>query len=182
MLNFRSQELLKMMHQMKDETRDNWINPFGGSEDLVSLSTAVAAPKEITDDLLMAKQRGQVAYKKIRDERLEKDPADVKFHDPLLKHKLKTFADLGKKKKHIKGTGKKIILKADCKLFGQMILIAQSRKDLSMKYVLCHPLGPLPWSLATPEGQPQKINNAALAKSLKKGFLLLNTFQGHLQP
>ena len=30
-----------------------------------------------------------------------------------------------------------------------------------MKEVLCHPLGPLPWSLATPEGTLRKTNKAA---------------------
>ena len=39
-----------------------------------------------------------------------------------------------------------------------------------MKDILCHPLGPLPWSLATSEGQPLKTNKAALGKSLQKGI------------
>ena len=38
-----------------------------------------------------------------------------------------------------------------------------------MKNVLCHALGPLPWSLATPDGQPRKTNKAVLAKELQKG-------------
>ena len=50
-----------------------------------------------------------------------------------------------------------------------MILIAQTRKDLCMSDVLRHSLGPLPWSLATPDGQPRKNNEAALAKALQKG-------------
>lgn len=37
-----------------------------------------------------------------------------------------------------------------------------------MKAVLCHPLGPLPWSLATPEGNLQKTNKAALAREMQR--------------
>ena len=48
-----------------------------------------------------------------------------------------------------------------------MIVIAESR-DLQMKEVLSHPLGPLPWSLATPDGLMRKTNKASLAKELQK--------------
>ena len=47
-----------------------------------------------------------------------------------------------------------------------MILFASSRK-LSMKEVLKHPLGPIPWSLANIDGVPKKINKAALARKLE---------------
>ncbi|KAK3713974.1 hypothetical protein QZH41_005643 [Actinostola sp. cb2023] len=48
-----------------------------------------------------------------------------------------------------------------------MIVIAQSR-NLSMNEVLVHPLGPLPWSLATPDGSLRKTNKATLAKELQR--------------
>ncbi|XP_068232399.1 uncharacterized protein [Palaemon carinicauda] len=47
-----------------------------------------------------------------------------------------------------------------------MILVASSRK-LSMKEVLKHPLGPVPWSLANTDGSPRKTNKAALARKLE---------------
>ena len=48
----------------------------------------------------------------------------------------------------LQGSNKKeVILKADKELFGQMILVAES-KQLHMDDVLVHPLGPLPWALA----------------------------------
>ncbi|KAL9977295.1 hypothetical protein ACROYT_G014685 [Oculina patagonica] len=37
-----------------------------------------------------------------------------------------------------------------------------------MRDVLSHPLGPLPWSLATPDGLLRKTNKASLAKELQK--------------
>ena len=48
-------------------------------------------------------------------------------------------------------TGKKIILKADKNLFSITTIVAQSRQ-LDMKEVFSHPLGPIPWSLSTADG------------------------------
>ena len=59
------------------------------------------------------------------------------FYDPIKKLKLKTFSSL-KKGTVIKGTEKEIVLKADNRVFGHMLLIAQNRK-LDMKQVLCYP-------------------------------------------
>lgn len=49
----------------------------------------------------------------------------------------------------------------------QIILVAESRQ-ISLKGVLCYPLGPLPWALATPDGKMRKTCKSALAKQLLK--------------
>ena len=49
-----------------------------------------------------------------------------------------------------------------------MIVVAEARQ-LSMKEVLSHPLGPLPWSLAAPaDGSLKKTAKSSLAKELQK--------------
>ena len=48
-------------------------------------------------------------------------------------------------------------MKADRRLFGNMVLIDQSRK-LEMRDVMSHPLGPLPCE----DGTMEKTNKAAL--------------------
>ena len=58
------------------------------------------------------------------------------------------------------------MLKSDNKLFGHMVLVALLRK-LSMRDVLKHPLGPIPWSLANTDGTPKKTNKVALARKLE---------------
>ena len=51
-------------------------------------------------------------------------------------------------------------------LKSEMLLVASSR-NLNMKEVLKHPLGPLPWSLANCDGTMKKTNEAALARKLE---------------
>lgn len=75
--------------------------------------------------------------------------------------------------------GQQIILKADRNLFAHMIVIAQSR-EIPIKEVLAHPLGPLPWSLANSDGSLRKTNKAALARELEKMCHQQKTFL-HLQ-
>ena len=58
-------------------------------------------------------------------------------------------------------------MQADRNLFGHMILVAENRK-LKMNDVLAHPLGPLPWALASGDGSLRKTNKAALARELER--------------
>lgn len=143
-----------------------WINPFHQNEDLVSISTAKAATRDIASDLMHAREIGELSYATFKEERLEKDPPVKKFHEPMKTTKLKTFANMCKKKV-VKSKGKEIILRADRSLFGRIIVMAQQR-SISMEDVLSHPLGPLPWAMSTPEGFLRKTNKAALAATLQK--------------
>ena len=151
------------------ETLHNWVNPFEAERDeLVSLSSAAAVTDEITADLTKAEELGEAAYQTFKTERLEANPPIKQFHDTLPKLKLKTFSDMTKKQRKVSANGKQMILKADRKLFGQMILIAQTRKTLSMKEVLTHPLGPVPWSLANEDGSIRKTNKSVLSREVHK--------------
>lgn len=50
-----------------------------------------------------------------------------------------------------------------------MAIIAEQRK-VDMKTVLSYPLGPLPWSLVTPDGLMRKITMSKLMEVLTKDF------------
>lgn len=148
--------------------QNTWLNPFDPDlQDLVCLSTGKVATPDIEHDLLCAKDAGEEAYKTFREQRLQSDPPKVKFHDKLKKLKMKTFSHLNKTVTIKNGRNQEVILKADRRLFAQMIIVAESR-NLQMREVLSHPLGPLPWSLATPDGLLRKTNKASLAKELQK--------------
>ena len=80
------------------------------------------------------------------------------FHHTLTKQKLKTISDHNKTKKVKQSKGNKTVLHADRNLFAQMMIITESRQ-LQMQEVLCHPLGPLPASLATSNDLPRKTKH-----------------------
>jgi len=137
----------------------NWLSPFSPEHgELVSLSTAAEAPSEVAKDLLEVYKVGEEAYQTFMQERLQEDVPSMQFHEKVTKTKLKTFSDIRKKS---------CSLKADRRLFGQMVIIAESRK-LQMRDVLAHPLGPLPWALANGDGSLHKTNKTALARELEK--------------
>ena len=141
---------------------NNWTDPFGHSSEVVCLSTGASASPDISRDLLTAQEKGNKAYLVFQEKRLDKQ--EVPFFDPLPKLNLKTFDN--KKKATRKATNKEIVLKSDRKLFGHMLLVASSRQ-LDMKDVFQHPLGPLPWTLANDDGSLKKTNKSALARKLE---------------
>ena len=62
--------------------------------------------------------------------------------------------------------GKDVILKADRRLFGNMVLVATSR-NLDIREVLKHPLGPLSWALSYCVGTLKKTNKSTLARHIE---------------
>ena len=144
--------------------------------DIISISTAASAPDNVVHDLLNAYAIGERKYAKFKEERLEASPPIVKFHDRIPKQNLKTLSDINKKKKVVRVSGKEIILRADKNLFGNMLIIAQGRK-LDMKEVLSHPLGPIPWTLAHPDGSLRSTTKSELKRSLEKNAIPGESFK-----
>ena len=107
--------------------------------------------------------QGDQAYAAFQANRLEKQCQQ--FYDRLPKLQLKKFSTI-KKQQKIKASNKETILKADNRLFGQMILVASTR-NLNMQQVLQYPLGPLPWSLANCDGTMKKNPKAVLSRKLE---------------
>ena len=116
------------------------INPFSEKQELVRISTAKVAPKDITSDLMRAYEIGEQSYATFKNERLEKDPPAKKFYDTMKTNRLKTFSSMCKKKE-VKSSGRAIILKADRSLFGR-ISDGTSTQSLDRR----HPL-PSAWSI-----------------------------------
>ena len=71
------------------------------------------------------------------------------------------------KSKKTKAATTDVVIKADGKLFAEMVVIAQHRR-MNMKKVLQYLLGSLSWSLVTPDGAPAKTTKASLLHSLEK--------------
>ena len=112
------------MQSIVEILESNWTNPFSNDpSDLVNISTGAVAPPNICMDLLGAQQNGENAYS-LRVKKLEEG---VGFYEPIPKLKVKTFSN-PRKAASAKATSKEIVLKADNRLFGHMLLIAQNRK------------------------------------------------------
>ena len=62
------------------------LNPFSPDlQNLVCLSTGKVASSEVQDDLLRPKDVGEELYKASREQRLECDPPNIKFHYSMKK-------------------------------------------------------------------------------------------------
>ena len=129
----------KSTQAIVDLLESSWMNPFSTQSELISISTASAAPPKVKHNLMNAKDKGEKAYDEFRKVRFG-EKASKDFYDRQSKQ-LKTFSDLRKSKK-TKVPGIDIIIKADRRLFGNMVLVVTSH-NLDMKEVLQHPLGPL---------------------------------------
>ena len=140
------------------------INPFQPSEELFSLTSGMTANQEVTTDLLQAYEKGSNAMQEFFQERLLSN--EVSFYDTLSRLNLKTFTTMQKSKK-VKVSGREVNLKADRNLFAKMIVIAQTC-HISLKEVLKHCLGPIPWSLAHSDGTLAKTSKSKLQELLEK--------------
>ena len=104
--------------------------------------------KQMTSDLLQAHEKGNNAMKRFMQERII--TSTIPFHNTLQKMNLKTFSFMHKSEK-LKVCGREVSLKIHRNLFAKMIVIAQAH-HVSLKIVLKHSLGPVPWSSANPDG------------------------------
>ena len=147
------------------EVISNWTDPFEPSEELTSLSSGCVVTETIKSDLLAAKGKGTEALTAFVENRLLSDSTG--FFDTLPKLKLGTFRD-AHKKTTVSKEGKAVILRTDRNLFARLLVIGQSRQ-MDLRQLLVHELGPLPWSLALFDGTLVKTNKAALPKLLEDG-------------
>jgi hypothetical protein len=81
-----------------------------------------------------APQKGDEAYQQIQNSRLQKTEG---FYETIKKSRLKMFGEV--QNKSVKGTSKEIILKADGRLFGNIIIIAKNRQ-LDIHPVFSYPI------------------------------------------
>ena len=143
----------------------NWMNPFTpDSQSICSLSSGCQATPEVEHDLLAAHSKGLEACKNFVASHLVEQ--STPFFDPSPKMKLRTMKSLTVKKT-VKTSNGVIQLRADRSLFARLTIIAQT-SSMDMRLVLSFPLGPLPWSLACPDGAPVKTNKAKLLHYLEK--------------
>ena len=147
-------------------TLTTWHNPFTDDPDepMSNISSGVTAPEAVSEALLCAYTTGEQAFANFVQHRLVN--GTVPFHDVLPKLKLETFSSLTKTSR-VTVKGKDVIVRADRNFFARMLVVAQSRA-MDLRRVFQFSLGPLPWSLATPDGQLAKTTKSTLLNLLEK--------------
>ena len=143
----------------------SWQDPFKDSDGLINIASGFAASDAVCHDLLSAADIGESALKDFIEQRLA-EGSTCSFHDTLSQMQLNTFSSM-LKQSSVKVDKVKMVLKADRGLFARMVVMAQTRL-LDLRQVLTFELGPLPWSLATPDGCPSKIQKSKLLDLLEK--------------
>ena len=148
----------------------NWRNLFEPSVELLSISSGYVASESMKQGLLLAKEKGTTALTAFAEERLVTNSTG--FFQTLPKLKLGSFRD-AQKKTSVTAGDRNVIIRADRNLFARLLVIGQSRQ-MDLKELLTHELGPLPWSLASSDGSLAKTNKAILSKELENGVECLS--------
>ncbi|KAL8593158.1 hypothetical protein ACOMHN_009813 [Nucella lapillus] len=144
----------------------SFMNPFSVEEPgLYCLSSGMPAPESVQEALLSADTRGKEAFNIFITERLVNKT--LSFHAPLKKVGLKTFASVHKTKTVRASSNKTIQVAAQRDIFGQLMMISQEN-NINLQKVMCYPLSPIPWSMATPDGMPAKTDKSKLMQLLEK--------------
>ena len=149
------------------EVISQWRNPFEMADNLVSLSSGSITSSALKEDQLKAEEKGKSALVSFVQDRLTNSA--VGFFETLPRLKLGKFGEV---KKTVNQGGKSFVLQADRNLFARLLVIGQSRQ-IDLRDLLTHELGPVPWSLATYDGSLAKTNKSVLAKLLEDGVEIL---------
>ena len=148
-----------------------WQPIFSSSEAIISLSSGINASEEVQNDLLNAGSVEKTKSEGFIDNRIKKN--SIGFYDLIKKNQLKTFSAM-KQVKKLNVNGKDVIIQADRSLFAR-ILILQEKRSISTRELLKYSLGPIAWSLATPEGSIYKPVKAKLLNVLEERIPVLGT-------
>jgi hypothetical protein len=120
----------------------NWGSPFEPREDLINLTSGIAAPEVVVHDLLEAQNIGENAYQKFLADRIQS--TSVLFYDPIKRFGLKTFTNMTIKKT-IRLKERFISIAAERSIFGRLLVVGKNRDGLSLKnHVLSYSLSPIP--------------------------------------
>ena len=148
-----------------------WQPIFSSSDAIVSLSSGVNASEEVQRDLLKAESIGKTKSEEFINNRIKKN--DIGFYDVIKKNNLKTFSTM-KQVKKMTVNGKDVVIQADRSFFAR-ILVIQEKRSISTRELLQYSLGPIAWSLATPDGNIYKSVKSKLLNALEDKIQVLDT-------
>ena len=129
----------------------------------------MVAGDDIVDEITNVEAIGKTSLKKFIDDRIINGTTE--FLEKIQKKQLKTFDSIGKKKVY-KVKDELIPVKADCDIFGRMLVIQRSR-GVDLQDVLEYKLSSQPLSLSKPNGEMQKSDKSRLFGHLAKSLAII---------
>ena len=156
-INFDEEAVRKCCDLLKQ-----WPPMFSSSTSIVSLSSGMNASTEVRK--LRAQLVGKEKAVDFIEQRIKK--SNVGFYDTIKKSKLKTFTTMLEQQK-LSVNGKDVVIRADRELFARLLIIREKR-GINIKELLKYSLGPIAWSLATPQGNIFKSVKSKLLKDLEE--------------
>ena len=143
-------------------------NPFKPSEPLTSLSGVTHVNDRVHHDLLQAEKIGRNELQEFVAGRIESSKKS--FYAPIKQNKLQTFASL-RISKDVKVNEKTVNVKSSYQssyqVFSRFIMIQLSRQ-VNMSDIVEYELGPVPWSLAQPNGEMWSTPKNKIIKDIEK--------------
>ena len=134
------------------------------------LLSGINASEEVQNDLLRGEALGRKQAKEFIDDRIKQN--ETGLYDTIKKNKLKIFSSLiPVTRRYVKG--KEVIIQSDRSLFARLLVI-QEKRGISIRELLCHSLGPVAWSLATPKGHICRSVKSKLLNALEERIETVN--------
>ena len=118
-----------------------------------------------------AESVGKRKAEKFYEKRIKHNHAG--FYEAIKKNKPKTFTAV-LSIQNVSVNGKDVVIMADCTLFARLLVIRENRR-ISIKELLQYSLGPVAWSLATPEGNIFKSVESKLQNALEEKISLIDS-------
>lgn len=145
-------------------TLASWTGLFDHHDQLINISSGVAATEDVASDLENAYQCGNKQFTEFVEDRLR--TGSVSFFSKLPSNKLKTFSSLTKTVKKT-ASSQATAIRADRNFFARALVVAQNRK-LDLRNILGYSLTPVPLSLATVHGAMAKTAKSLLLGHIEK--------------
>ena len=153
-----------MVRRLLEVLNFEYINPFDQNIDseLRNLSSGMALPPEVTDNILSIVTSGHNQHELFHQERMIKKTK--KFHAPITRKKLMSFKD-SDMKTTVSNNGKQTAVEINRNILGMLLsLAAKTNRNIDFQTALQYPLTSVPLPLANPDGTKRISTKSKLTK------------------
>lgn len=162
-------DVSKIMSHLHIDMTDPFNLDLNNSDQVINISSGLAATSQVSKSLLNAFQDGKELMKNFIAERLEPlSQSSKSFHGPIKKSSLLTFKEMQKSTRVTIGNKKKNVAVSSEVVYQRALALAKVRPDVNLSTVLSHPIGSVPSSLFMEDGTRRKTTKSDLLHELEK--------------